>query len=123
MTEIKPGEGYWVNAKAQLSPASQSGASFVTTSVNVGKGWNLAATGLDITPSTFNTNLKSSPQGTGVTSLWAWDAPSAKWYFYAPSLEAQGGSALSNYIAGKGYLDFTPANKTLGKGTGFWVNR
>jgi hypothetical protein len=26
-------------------------------------------------------------------------------------------------IANKGYLDFTLPNKTLGNGTGFWVNR
>jgi hypothetical protein len=58
-----------------------------------------------------------------VTTLWAWDNPTSRWYFYAPSLEAQGGTALSDYIATKGYIDFTQANKTLGNGTGFWVNR
>jgi hypothetical protein len=31
--------------------------------------------------------------------------------------------ALSDYIANKGYLDFTQRSKTLGNGTGFWVNR
>ena len=121
LSEIKPGEGYWVNAKAQPTLGTQSGASFITTSVNLAKGWNLVATGNDITPSVFDSNLKASLPGTGVTSLWAWDNPTAKWYFFAPSLAAQSGSALSNYIAGKGYLDF--GGKTLGNGTGFWVNR
>ena len=121
LSEIKPGEGYWVNAKAQPTVGTQSGASFITTSTNLAKGWNLVATGNDITPSVFDSNLKSSLPGTGVTSLWAWDNPAAKWYFFAPSLAAQSGSALSNYIAGKGYLDF--GSKTLGSGTGFWVNR
>ena len=121
LSEIKPGEGYWVNAKAQPAFGTQSGASFITTSTNLAKGWNLVATGNDIAPSVFESNLKSSLPGTGVTSLWAWDNPAAKWYFFAPSLAAQGGSALASYIAGKGYLDF--GGKTLGNGTGFWVNR
>ena len=123
VTTINPGEGYWVNAKAQPTLATQSGASFVLTSVYLEKGWNLAATGNDITPSAFNTNLKASLPGTGVTTLWAWDNPSSRWYFYAPSLETQGGTALSDYTSSKGYLDFTQRSKTLGSGTGFWVNR
>ena len=52
-----------------------------------------------------------------------WRDPAPRWYFYAPSLEAQGGTALSDYINTKGYLDFSAANKALGNGTGFWVNR
>jgi hypothetical protein len=121
LTTINPGEGYWVNAKAQPTIGTQSGASFILTSTALTKGWNLVATGSDITPSQFNTNLKSSLPGTGVTTLWAWDNPLSKWYFYAPSLEVSGG--LANYIGGKDYLDFTSHNKTLGQGTGFWVNR
>jgi hypothetical protein len=123
LATINPGEGYWVNANASPTLAPQSGTSFALTSVNLAKGWNLAATGIDLTPSAFNANLKASLFGTGVTTLWAWDNTSSRWYFYAPSLEAQGGTALSDYIASKNYLDFTTANKTLGNGTGFWVNR
>jgi hypothetical protein len=123
LSSINPGDGYWVNAKAQTTPGTQSGGAFALTSVNLATGWNLVGTGNDITPSALNTNLKSSSPGTGVTTLWAWDNLSSKWYFYAPSLEAQGGTALSDYINSKGYLDFTTANKTLGNGTGFWVNR
>ena len=123
LSEIKPGEGYWVNAKAQPSLGTQSGNSFILTAVNLVSGWNLSATGNNITPSAFNANLKASLPGTGVTTLWAWDNPSSKWVFYAPSIEAQGGTALSDYIASKGYLDFTSSKKTLGNGTGFWVNR
>jgi len=47
----------------------------------------------------------------------------SQWYLYAPSIETQGGTALSGYIANKGYLDFATANRRLGNGTGFWVNR
>jgi len=38
-------------------------------------------------------------------------------------LEAQGGAALSDYIAAKGHLDFTSKSKTLGPGMGFGVNK
>ena len=123
LSVINPGEGYWVNAKAQPMLGTQSGASYILTSTGLAKGWNLVATGNDITPAAFNTNLKASLPGTGVTTLWAWDNPSSQWYFYAPSLETQGSTALADYIANKGYLDFTQRNKTLGNGTGFWVNR
>jgi hypothetical protein len=58
-----------------------------------------------------------------LTSLWAWDNTQGKWVFYAPSLEAQGGTALTEYISSHGYSDFTSANKTLGDGVGFWVNK
>jgi hypothetical protein len=54
-----------------------------------------------------------------VTTLWAWDAIGSAWYFYSPSLDANGG--LSTYITAKGYLGFD--TKTLGNGTGFWVNK
>jgi hypothetical protein len=56
-------------------------------------------------------------------TLWAWDNPQGAWYFYAPLLEEQSGTALSGYIANNGYLDFSTTNKKLGNGTGFWVNR
>ncbi|MBI2317529.1 MAG: hypothetical protein HYU75_11125, partial [Betaproteobacteria bacterium] len=123
LAEIKPGEGYWVNAKSQPSLGTQSGTSFNLTGANLVPGWNLVATGENVGPAAFNASLKSSAPDTGVTTLWAWDNPSSRWFFYAPSLEAQGGTALTDYIAGKGYLDFGANNKTLGNGTGFWVNR
>lgn len=82
------------------------------------KGWNLVALGEASTPKLF-----CDAQGGGVTSLWAWDATNSACYFYAPWLEAQGGTALSGYIQSNGYFDFSSSNKTLGSGTGFWVNR
>ena len=115
LSVINPGEGYWVNAKAEQSFGSQSGMAFNLTTTNLVQGWNLAATGNEVTPPAFNQSLGATP----LTTLWAWDNFSSHWYFYAPSLEANG--TLSSYIAGKGYLDF--GSKTLGSGTGFWVNR
>ncbi len=123
LATINPGEGYWVNAKSQPTIAAQSGDSFILTGMNLMKGWNLVATGNDIAPTEFNAGLKASAVPASLKTLWAWDNPSSKWYFYAPSLEEQGGTALSGYIANKGYLDFTTTNKKLGSGTGFWVNR
>jgi hypothetical protein len=67
-------------------------------------------------PAAFNTDVAA-------TTLWAWDNVLSKWYFYAPSLQAQGGTMLSDYIGNNGYLDFTTARKTLAPGVGFWVNR
>jgi hypothetical protein len=58
-----------------------------------------------------------------MTSLWAWDAATSKWYFYAPTLDTLGGSALVNYIKDQNYEDFGSSAKTLGNGVGFWVKR
>jgi len=123
---INPGEGYWVNAKVTATLPAQTGTAFSLTSANLVTGWNLVATGSDVTPSAFNTSLSATPPSPGVipinlTTLWAWDNPLSQWYFYAPSLEANGG--LAAYITGKGYMDFTQRAKTLGNGVGFWVNR
>ncbi len=119
-------EGYWVNAKAASSLASQTGAALNLTAEKLVKGWNLVATGNDVTPSAFNLSLSATPPAAGtvplnLTTLWAWDNPASQWYFYAPQLDANGG--LASYITGKGYLDFAKNSKTLGKGQGFWVNK
>jgi alpha-tubulin suppressor-like RCC1 family protein len=123
LSTINPGEGYWVNAKTQPTLGTLSGNGFNLSAANLAAGWNLVATGNNVTPSAFNASLNAIPPAVGVNTLWAWDNLSSRWYFYAPSLEAQGGTALSDYIAGKGYIDFGSNNKTVGNGTGFWVNR
>jgi hypothetical protein len=96
---------------------AQSGAAFNLGNANLLAGWNLVSTATAAAPNTFIASM-----GTTVTSLWAWDADTQNWYFYAPSLAAQG-SSLASYISSNGYLDFTAANKTLGSGVGFWVNK
>jgi hypothetical protein len=128
LSQVGPGEGYWVNAKIAVELAAQAGQPFVLTGANLTTGWNLVATGQDVSPATFNRSLSETPPSPGVvpqnlTSLWAWDNPANGWYFYAPGLEAQGGTALTDYITSKGYRDFTQHNKRLGNGTGFWVRR
>jgi len=80
-------------------------------------GWNLIAIGDNKTPSEFNKAIGATSPAAGdipvnLTTLWAWDAALANWYFYAPSLEKNGG--LSAYISGNGYLDFTSTGKSLG---------
>jgi uncharacterized delta-60 repeat protein len=128
LSEIKPGEGYWVDAKISASVMTQSGDAINPTAASFQTGWNMVATGTSTTPSAFNASLSATPPAMGVvpsniTSLWAWDNPTGKWYFYASSLEAQGGTALADFTTSKGYLNFTSTHKALGPGVGFWVNR
>lgn len=130
LTLILDGEGFWVNARQAISlpiPTGQAvtGADFATT---LQPGWNLIATGQTLTPRQFNDSLSITPPAQGslvsnVITLWTWDSARSGWYFYAPSLEAQGGTALTDYINSKGYLDFTSNNKALAPGAGFWVNK
>jgi hypothetical protein len=134
LSTLNPGEGFWVNISWPTT-LTLSGASAITgNDFAAGKtyalkpNWNLVAIGTTLTPSDFNKGLSTTPPATGtiplnLTTLWAWDNPLSKWYFYAPNLEAAGGTALFDYIASKGYLDFATTGKTLGVGMGFWVNK
>lgn len=115
---IAAGEGFWVNTKQVTSVTVPSGSPIAIAALGptLVQGWNLAALGEVASPKQF-----CDAQSSGVTTLWAWDAVNANWYFYAPSLDASGG--LDAYVASKGYLDFTVTGKSLGVGVGFWVNR
>lgn len=119
LTTINGGEGFWVNAMAAFTTQLPAGAAIASASLQtMPSGWNLVAIGDNQTPSRFNALAGA---GTSFTTLWAWDALQANWYFYAPSLDADGG--LNAYITTKGYLGFGANNKTLGAGDGFWVNK
>lgn len=122
LSEIGPGEGYWVNVKHQ-SEIVQAGLSFSPTAPDLVTGWNLSTTSDNTTPAAFHAKLKTAQNSAGVVTLWAWENSKANWYFYAPSLDEQGPGVLSNYINSKRYLDFDKTGKTLGPGVGFWVNR
>jgi len=126
LTTIAPGDGYWVNAIAAAELGTVSGAAIYLRKESLARGWNLVATASPITAREFNATLSATPVTTGqvpinVTSLWAWDAQKANWYFYAPSLDAIGGAALSDYIRSTQYLDFEGDNKTVGNAAGIWV--
>ena len=119
LSAIAAGEGYWLNTKAAKDFGARSGASPYTISgASLNPGWTLVATGNNLTPAAFISSL-----GVSVTTLWAWDNASSKWFFYAPSLAAQGGTVLFDYTQSKGYLDFAQQNRTLGNGQGFWINK
>lgn len=125
LTTVGPGEGIWVNAQTDTTLSAPSGSAFNSTNFqNHPQVWSLIATGDNLSPARFNAILGVTPPSTSevagnLTSLWAWDASLAKWYFYAPSLDAN--SSLTTYTASKGYLDF--AGKTLNQGLGFWINK
>jgi len=117
LTVINGGEGFWVNAKVPFATPIAAGTLITSGSFKtMASGWSLIAIGDSPTPSQFSAIVP-------VTTLWAWDAAQTNWYFYAPSLGAAGGTALTDYINSKGYLDFVKSGKTLGPSTGFWVNR
>jgi chitodextrinase len=146
LTTINPGEGYWVNVDlAAALPAtlpqqtgplfSYNGTNFPTLLVSqdaTHSGWNMISTSDAITPSQFNIQVSPSPPAPGFVpttnffSLWMWaPAPASTWYFYAPSLERNGGlAAVQAYATAHGFLDFqTPTVKNLGLGAGLWVSR
>jgi alpha-tubulin suppressor-like RCC1 family protein len=129
LSEIEGGDGYWVDAKSPAELGTFSGPPISPLRPNsLASGWNLMATSGTITPQNFNLSLSTTPPTTGqvpinLASLWAWDPAQSRWYFYAPSLEAQGGSVLADYVTSQDYKDFSASGKTLGLGQGFWVNR
>jgi len=133
---INAGEGFWVNALTSVALPLPTGALVQSNSFQpssgthaLPSGWSLIASGDSLTPAGINVQLSSTPPTAGsiptnLTTLWAWNATSAGWYFWAPSLINNG--TLGSYLSSKGYLDFntlpgTPAG-TISPTTGFWVN-
>lgn len=125
LSTIDPKEGFWVNASAAvtisdpLSPPPAVGTAVTLAAADFAPNWNLMASADKKTPSQLNAGLASSLNAASksISTLWAWDAPTSSWRFYAPSLEANG--QLSSYITSKGYLPFT---SVLASTDGFWVN-
>ncbi|MDP3651393.1 MAG: LamG domain-containing protein, partial [Rhodoferax sp.] len=128
LASIAPKEGFWVNASTAatltdpLATPPTPGAPAVTLAASdLNQGWNLMGSADNKSPSQLNTGLSSSLNAAGksIVTVWAWDAPTSKWKFFAPALEAQGGTALASYITGKGYLAFSTAPSAT---DGFWMN-
>jgi hypothetical protein len=130
---VNPGEGFWMKAINPITLPAQTGSNFTWNAVNfpnLNSGYNLIATADSVTPSQFNIDVSQTPPSPGAVptsnfvSLWMWDALASKWYFYSPLPEASGGlPAVKAYADSHNYLHFQDYNKTLGIGTGFWVNK
>ncbi|MFA7279267.1 MAG: S8 family peptidase [Sterolibacterium sp.] len=123
LTAVNAGEGFWVNAKAEFTVPLPIGEAVSAASFqNLPAGWHLLSIGASATPASVNAEMSGSSLK-NLNTIWAWDKVRSKWYFYAPSMAAMGNPVMTDYIAGKGYLDFTSESKTLGPGVGFWVNK
>ena len=113
LTSISSKKGFWVNAKTAFLISLQDNSGTLPT---IAAGWNLVTNGNNVSPVAFS----ASQTNAHINSIWAWDAPLSRWYFYAPSLDATG--TLDGYIDSKGYLSFGKSGMNLGNGVGFWVN-
>ncbi len=129
-SSIASGEGFWVNAKVAMSVPMTAPGWILSSVFAPGQskaltpGWSLIATGEAQTASAFNKAIGSTPPAAGttpvnLTSLWAWQSSAQRWYFYAPSLEANSG--LNAYLNQNNYLDL--GSVSFAPTMGFWVNR
>ena len=121
LVSIDAKEGFWVNASTSVALNGPTASRMTLVESDLQQAWNLAASDDNKTPSALNLTLGSSLNAAGkaIVTAWAWDASAANWRFYAPALEAQGGTVLSNYIVSKNYLPFTSA---IAASEGFWLN-
>ena len=123
LSTIEPGEGFWVNA-AQAFTLTRTGITpFTLGPTYTGAsglvfGWNLVATSDVLSPPQIDTALGGTVGAPSFISMWAWSNSSSQWYFYAPSLAANG--TLPAYIISKQYLDF--ATLPASPGLGFWLS-
>jgi len=121
LTSVDPKEGFWVNASAALALTGPVANGLTLVESDLQPGWNLVGSADSANPSQLNQSLGGSLNAAGkaMVTAWAWDAPSAKWRFNAPALEAQGVTVLADYVAKKGYLPFSAA---LSASDGLWLN-
>ena len=121
LSSIASKQGFWVNAAIAFSVTSPWNNNAVLAAGDFKIGWNLVGGAGTTTPSQLNQSLQASLNGIGqdITAMWAWDSTSSTWRFFAPSLEAQGGTALSDYIATYGYKPFITG---ISSSDGVWVN-
>ena len=114
LVTIEPREGFWVSATQALSLASWNAPAAAFTNSHfqaLPAGWNLLSIGQRMSPTAFNNDVAQAdpPAPTGLianfASLWSWSADDQGWYFYAASLEANGGlDAVRNYEIGRAHV-------------------
>jgi len=121
LSSIEPKEGFWVQVLTDVSLAGPEPGAAALTEIDLRQGWNLVASADNKTPAQLNQGLSGSLQAASkaMVTAWAWDAPTAQWKFYAPALDVQGGTVLSDFIASRGYLPF---NTVPAATEGFWLN-
>ena len=102
LARVEPREGFWVNAAAPtllydplVAPPAPGSAPIALLDADLQAGWNLLAGADNKNPSQLHTDLGMALSARSIVSAWLWDAPLAKWKFFAPSLQAQGGTALA----------------------------
>ena len=121
LASIAPKDGFWVNASASVSLNGPNAIYMTLGQSDLQVGWNLVGSADSKTPSQISQSLSMSLNAAGkeITAIWAWDKQNSKWKFYAPSLAAQGGTVLTDYLSSKGYLPFSADISVI---DGYWVN-
>lgn len=118
LSVIAPGQGYWVNAAQSIIVTHAGAAPYSLSPSDLVKGWNLVSTGEFLTPAQLDTRLGGTAGAPSFNTMWVWSWGGANWYFYSPSLAANG--SLNSYILSKGYTNIGLI--TTGNGQGFWLN-
>lgn len=118
---VQPGEGYWVNASQPVALSARIAGKVSLSPGSVVSGWNMLSTGDTMTAADLFASLSAGTPcpGPAQRSLWAWDAASQRWLFYAPCLDPV---TVKDYADANGYLDFQMESFLLGHGIGFWIN-
>ncbi len=118
LTTLNAGEAFWVNAAAPFTATLNGPTPYSLGTSGLRTGWNLVSTGNVFSPAQLDAKLGGTVSAPSFSTMWAWNANSASWYFYAPSLVAN--NTLAPYILSKNYLDF--GSLSTGNGLGFWLN-
>ena len=121
LSSIASKQGFWISANSAFSVTSSWNSNATLAASDITLGWSLVGGAGNSTPPQLNQSLRAGLNAAGkdVSAIWAWDTESSTWRFYAPSLETQGGTALSDYISTQGYKPFITG---ISSSDGVWVN-